>query len=918
MNKIDFFIDNTSIMKNIVGSLLNSFYFRNQLLTKQTMRNKGTIISLIIVALICPTIAFFSISARKSNNNTYERPIGPCDIYAKNGTPCVAAHSTTRSLSSEYNGPLYQVLRESDGKTLDIGIIEGGYADADAQDIFCKGTICRISVIYDQSGKGNDLTQAAPGTFKGPAKGSFNELPIADMAPVTINGHQAYGVYIMPGMGLRNNDARDLAINDEPEGIYYVVNGLHYDSGCCFDYGNSSTNGKAVGTGTMETTYYGTSTNWGSGNGEGPWIMADMEGGLFSGYNAKKNDVPSIDSWRYVSVFVNGGGGNKWDLRGGDATKEDLITYYSGIRPGSPNNDSYYPMNKKGGLLLGNGGDNGNGSAGTFYEGVMTIGYPTDIAINNVQKNISEVNYAEQYLGLSRLTTFTPESTQDVELTFTNSSGETISDVDIKIDAPRGWSVIQKTVVSPGLSIAPGAKIGLTYQITAPKKMSASDLNVKTDWDGGSSSHSERIRCATPVKINEVCLSGNPFIELFNISSKPIDISGYKIMITESGYAQVHAATIPENTILTENDYYLLDLSDSYLTVPAIKGDNTIFTKNADFQNGDIIVIDGEKHKVSEVLSQSRTPATIFIPVSTGPWLDIKAGANNIPVSSTSGFMVGHKMGIDLGGNYEIVTVKSIGKPGTQTNLAEAVEKGQSVIKLDATDNFEPGFKITIGTGQRKECVKIKRIIKSVSAPSARRFGPGARPHEPGEVELETPLQYSQISGVDVSCVGSGISFKEPLKYNHRSGDAVQPLGNGIVLSEPIKHNHNILSPIQIKRIYKYQNPDQYFGYSPSSSAGSIALYDKSNKVLIDAVVYGSQQSNSSANGTIASPVIATLEGIQTQGGSIAVVSQGRPSSNNAPDVISLIRIPDGKDSDNLSSDFRVSSTPTPGAFNKN
>src|SRR5574344_1420356 len=125
------------------------------------MKNRGTIISLIIVALICQTIAFFSVSAIKSGNNTYERPIGPCDIYAKNGTPCVAAHSTTRSLSSEYNGPLYQVLRESDGKTLDIGIIEGGYADADAQDIFCKGTICRISVIYDQSGKVNDLTQAA-------------------------------------------------------------------------------------------------------------------------------------------------------------------------------------------------------------------------------------------------------------------------------------------------------------------------------------------------------------------------------------------------------------------------------------------------------------------------------------------------------------------------------------------------------------------------------------------------------------------------------------------------------------------------------------------------------------------------------------------------------------------------------------
>ena len=40
---------------------------------------------------------------------------GPCDIYASGGTPCVAAHSTTRALFGAYNGPLYQVRRSSDG-----------------------------------------------------------------------------------------------------------------------------------------------------------------------------------------------------------------------------------------------------------------------------------------------------------------------------------------------------------------------------------------------------------------------------------------------------------------------------------------------------------------------------------------------------------------------------------------------------------------------------------------------------------------------------------------------------------------------------------------------------------------------------------------------------------------------------------
>ena len=54
--------------------------------------------------------------------------------------------------------------------------------------------------------------------------------------------------------------ARDLPIDDEPAGIHVVVDGAHYSNGCCFNYGNASTNGLAVGTGTMESVYFGTST----------------------------------------------------------------------------------------------------------------------------------------------------------------------------------------------------------------------------------------------------------------------------------------------------------------------------------------------------------------------------------------------------------------------------------------------------------------------------------------------------------------------------------------------------------------------------------------------------------------------------------------------------------------------------------
>src|SRR6476469_7987329 len=86
---------------------------------------------------------------------------GPCDIYASGGTPCVAAHSTTRALFGASNGALYQVRRSSDNTTRDVGVLAaGGVANAATQDSFCAGTSCVITIIYDQTSRHNNLTQA--------------------------------------------------------------------------------------------------------------------------------------------------------------------------------------------------------------------------------------------------------------------------------------------------------------------------------------------------------------------------------------------------------------------------------------------------------------------------------------------------------------------------------------------------------------------------------------------------------------------------------------------------------------------------------------------------------------------------------------------------------------------------------------
>ncbi|HMA94008.1 MAG TPA: arabinofuranosidase catalytic domain-containing protein, partial [Polyangiaceae bacterium] len=106
---------------------------------------------------------------------------GPCDIFRSAGTPCVAAHSTVRALLGEYDGRLYQV-RRADNTTKDIATLgPGGFADGPSQDTFCAGTTCVITVVYDQSGKGNDLWYQGSTTVPGspqssPAKATTETL----------------------------------------------------------------------------------------------------------------------------------------------------------------------------------------------------------------------------------------------------------------------------------------------------------------------------------------------------------------------------------------------------------------------------------------------------------------------------------------------------------------------------------------------------------------------------------------------------------------------------------------------------------------------------------------------------------------------------------------------------------------------
>ncbi len=327
----------------------------------------------------------------------------PCDVLADAHVPCVAAHSTVRMLVSGYAGPLYQVCRGSrqpgpgscQGESLDIGAVDGR-ADVAAQDIFCSSAACSITIVYDQSPMGNHLEPAPPGGAK-PTPG--NPVNATDLA-ITIDGHPAYGMLFRPGMGYRKLIGIGTAIDDEPQTIYMVTSQHDLIDGCCFDYGNAETSANADGNGAVEAVYFGAGVIWGSGvGGEGPWVMADLENGLYAGWENGQDQAISTNTplpYDFVTAILVGdtadknGGRGRFALYGADATSGELTTMYDGIRPEKP---GYVPMRKQGSVILGIAGDNSDGDGGRFYEGVMANGAAAAATLDALQASIVAAGY---------------------------------------------------------------------------------------------------------------------------------------------------------------------------------------------------------------------------------------------------------------------------------------------------------------------------------------------------------------------------------------------------------------------------------------------------------------------------------------------------------------------------------------------
>ncbi|MEP7049536.1 MAG: arabinofuranosidase catalytic domain-containing protein [Pseudomonadota bacterium] len=324
---------------------------------------------------------------------------GPCDIYATASTPCGAAYSMVRALSSKYVGPLYQVRNMSSstntgtgGMTKDIGMTADGYADSAAQDAFCMGSTCTVSKLYDQSGNGNDLSRGPAGPpGNGTRSGEDDYESTANKLSLTAGGHKVYALYMAEYEGYRtplNVMAKGVATGNKDQGIYELVDGTHAGTACCWDFGSVSPDPKKYVT--MNTVFFGKGF-WGSGAGSAPWFMGDFEGGVWAGgtggSNAKNAMNPSMMGVNFALGILHTPVG-KYAIRAADiATATDLTTAYDGAIV------SGKTWGNAGGIALGIGGDNSNNSWGTFFEGAMTNGSPSNATDALVMANVKSVGY---------------------------------------------------------------------------------------------------------------------------------------------------------------------------------------------------------------------------------------------------------------------------------------------------------------------------------------------------------------------------------------------------------------------------------------------------------------------------------------------------------------------------------------------
>jgi hypothetical protein len=565
---------------------------------------------------------------------------------------------------------------------------------------------------------------------------------------------------------------------------------------------------------------------------------------------------------------------------GGDARKGALKVMFDGPRV----DFTYDPMRKQGAILLGNGGDNSNRSQGTFYEGAMTAAgtFPTDATDQSVEANVVAAQYDVPRLSLAPtsatatppgLQTFSPGSSQDTTVTFTNTTGAPATGIKLSISVPKHWiSVVPgktETSVTIAGPVAPGASVSATFKITSGPAAFNGDLVGNARWTNQTSGRpqsettAEKVRNVSPVKINEFRISDgsanstNSFIELYNAGSKDVDISNWTLTEHPTQQAIFSTVKIPAGTKLAAGGFYLLGLANSGLAAPARQGDTTISVRSTAGMNvGDSISIDtgsgSETRKIVSIGTAAGDSTTLWQPLPEGPVITIPAGSTSVPVTSVAGFAVGEKIAIGYGATYpaiakaieryEVATVTAVGKPGTQAFLGADATAGATNIKVMSVADISAGDKIRLdidSVGHGIETVTVTRVGTQASRTALSANASAGATHLQvrsangfvvgDQLTVGTPANHETVTIIAVGTGGS-VDFRPALARAHATRERVVAQGTGLDLAAPLKFKHAANLPFSVRGTGISFQPATAFAHSsnePVQPLGTGITLDK-------------------------------------------------------------------------------------------
>lgn len=169
--------------------------------------------------------------AEQSGCNHFSLTYSSMQCYLKGGHRVLVAN----------NGSTAGYCTKGPSESANISVLDTGFADVAAHEKFCAAGDCVIAELFDQSPQGNHLHQRIS-TVSGQrvvhkmVNASRHKIAVRDDAAV-------FGMWFdapdanagNAGYGYNVDFTRGVATGNEPESIYAVMSGTHFNDKCCFD-----------------------------------------------------------------------------------------------------------------------------------------------------------------------------------------------------------------------------------------------------------------------------------------------------------------------------------------------------------------------------------------------------------------------------------------------------------------------------------------------------------------------------------------------------------------------------------------------------------------------------------------------------------------------------------------------------------